>query len=73
MNILQVAKLSKYATIPSRGSAESAGFDLYSAYEYTVPPYGNTTIFTDWQIKLPEGCYGRVAPRSALEFQENII
>ena len=45
---------------------------MYSAYEYTVPPYGSTTIFTDLQIKLPEGCYGRVAPRSGISREYNL-
>lgn len=37
-----------------------------SAYEYTVPARGKQLVMTDIQVQLPEGCYGRVAPRSGL-------
>lgn len=39
---------------------------LFSAYEYTVPARGKQLVMTDIQVQLPEGCYGRVAPRSGL-------
>ncbi|XP_039256821.1 deoxyuridine 5'-triphosphate nucleotidohydrolase-like [Styela clava] len=63
---LQFAKLSKEATTPTRGSELAAGFDLYSAYDYKIPSRGKVLAKTDIQIALPEGCYGRVAPRSGL-------
>ncbi|GFN99918.1 deoxyuridine 5'-triphosphate nucleotidohydrolase [Plakobranchus ocellatus] len=63
---LQFAKLSEHAKAPTRGSALAAGYDLYSAYDYIVPAKGKEVIKTDLQIAVPEGCYGRVAPRSGL-------
>ncbi|XP_076443380.1 deoxyuridine 5'-triphosphate nucleotidohydrolase-like [Babylonia areolata] len=63
---LKFAKLSEEATTPTRGSEQAAGYDLYSAYDYTVPARGKVIAKTDIQIALPEGCYGRVAPRSGL-------
>jgi len=63
---LRFAKLSENAFTPTRGSSLAAGYDLYSAYEYTVPAGGKTVALTDIQIALPDGCYGRVAPRSGL-------
>ena len=66
MSVLKFAKLSKNATSPSRGSKLAAGFDLYSAYEYVIPSRGKVLVKTDIQIELPDGCYGRVAPRSGL-------
>ncbi|ELW64196.1 Solute carrier family 12 member 1 [Tupaia chinensis] len=63
---LRFARLSEHATAPTRGSARAAGYDLYSAYDYTVPPMEKTLVKTDIQIALPSGCYGRVAPRSGL-------
>lgn len=38
----------------------------YSAYDCIVPARGKFIVKTDLQIELPEGCYGRVAPRSGL-------
>ncbi|XP_004709475.2 deoxyuridine 5'-triphosphate nucleotidohydrolase, mitochondrial [Echinops telfairi] len=63
---LRFAKLSGHATAPTRGSARAAGYDLYSAYDYTVPPMEKALVKTDIQIAVPSGCYGRVAPRSGL-------
>ncbi|XP_067440809.1 deoxyuridine 5'-triphosphate nucleotidohydrolase, mitochondrial isoform X1 [Thunnus thynnus] len=64
--VLKFAKLSEHATTPSRGSAKAAGYDLYSAYDYSIGPMDKAIVKTDIQIAVPHGCYGRVAPRSGL-------
>lgn len=63
---LRFVRLSEHATAPTRGSARAAGYDLYSAYDYTIPPMEKAIVKTDIQIAVPSGCYGRVAPRSGL-------
>ncbi|XP_004835502.1 deoxyuridine 5'-triphosphate nucleotidohydrolase, mitochondrial isoform X2 [Heterocephalus glaber] len=63
---LRFVRLSEHATAPTRGSARAAGYDLYSAYDYIIPPMEKALVKTDIQIALPSGCYGRVAPRSGL-------
>lgn len=55
--------LSDRATTPSRGSDLAAGYDLYSAENVVIPKQGKALVKTDIAIALPEGCYGRVAPR----------
>ncbi|XP_041644647.1 deoxyuridine 5'-triphosphate nucleotidohydrolase, mitochondrial isoform X2 [Cheilinus undulatus] len=64
--VLRFAKLSEHATTPTRGSAKAAGYDLYSAYDYSIGPLDKAIVKTDIQIAVPHGCYGRVAPRSGL-------
>lgn len=64
--LLRFAKLTPNAFSPTHGSKFAAGHDLYSAYDYAIPPKGKQLCFTDIQIACPEGCYGRVAPRSGL-------
>ncbi|XP_047436007.1 deoxyuridine 5'-triphosphate nucleotidohydrolase, mitochondrial isoform X1 [Mugil cephalus] len=64
--VLKFAKLSEHATTPTRGSSKAAGYDLYSAYDYTIGPMDKAIVKTDIQIAVPHGCYGRVAPRSGL-------
>lgn len=71
-NILKVKKSVNHAYIPTRGSLQAAGFDLYSAYEYKLLPGKNVLVDTGIQIELPEGTYGRVAPRSKLSTQYSI-
>ncbi|VDD97365.1 unnamed protein product [Enterobius vermicularis] len=64
--VLKFKKLGKNATAPSYGSSNAAGADLYSACDCTVPPKGKYLVPTEIQIEVPEGCYGRVAPRFGL-------
>ncbi|AWU47076.1 dUTPase [Sea otter poxvirus] len=63
---LKVSLLSQTAKIPTRGTPQSAGYDLYSAHSYIIPSGGKCVVYTDLQIGVPDGCYGRIAPRSGL-------
>ncbi|WWD22902.1 hypothetical protein CI109_107397 [Kwoniella shandongensis] len=71
-NTLLVKKLSSDATTPTRGSALSAGYDLYSAEQAVVPARGKALIDLQLSIAVPEGTYGRVAPRSGLASKHSI-
>ncbi|KAM9422497.1 deoxyuridine 5'-triphosphate nucleotidohydrolase, mitochondrial isoform 2-T2 [Salvelinus alpinus] len=66
ISVLKFSKLSEHATAPTRGSAKAAGYDLFSAYDYSIGPMDKAIVKTDIQIAVPSGCYGRVAPRSGL-------
>ena len=63
---LFVKKLSEFAKLPTRGSKGAAGYDLCSAYDLVLPANGKAIVPTDLSIMLPQGTYGRVAPRSGL-------
>ena len=69
---IRVVRLTENAILPTRGSTLSAGLDLYSAYDVTVPARGLVSVVTDLQIHVPSGCYGRIAPRSGLALQHHI-
>lgn len=69
---LLVRKLSEAATVPTRGSALSAGYDLYAAYAVQVPARGKALVKTDLAIQCPADTYGRVAPRSGLAWKHHI-
>uniref|UniRef100_A0A1I7UC26 dUTP diphosphatase n=1 Tax=Caenorhabditis tropicalis TaxID=1561998 RepID=A0A1I7UC26_9PELO len=58
--------MSENARLPSYGSADAAGADLYSSEDVVVPAKGKLCVSTGIQMKLPLGYYGRVAPRSGL-------
>ncbi|XP_004526010.2 deoxyuridine 5'-triphosphate nucleotidohydrolase isoform X1 [Ceratitis capitata] len=64
--VLRFAKITENAFVPVRGSERSAGVDLCSAYDLIVPARGKAVVKTDLQVQVPEGSYGRVAPRSGL-------
>eukprot|EP01083_Nonionella_stella_P067808 179596_1 len=70
--VLMVKKLSDKAIIPSRGSSMAAGYDLSSACDVIVPAQGKALVKTDLAVAIPEGCYGRIAPRSGLAWKKHI-
>lgn len=63
---LLVKKLSPKGRLPVRGSSQAAGYDLCSAVDTVIPAKGKSCVPTDISIAVPQGCYGRVAPRSGL-------
>merc|ERR1711970_1026265 len=70
--MLRFAKMTENATAPTRGSPLSAGYDLYAAYDATIPVGHRILVKTDLQVAIPENCYGRVAPRSGLAYKKGI-
>ncbi|KAL5242904.1 hypothetical protein ACI65C_010314 [Semiaphis heraclei] len=71
-NVLAFSKLTEHGFAPIRGTDYSAGYDLKSAYSYVVKAHGKELIKTDIQIKVPQGTYGRIAPRSGLAWKNFI-
>jgi len=69
---LRFVKQAENAQTPTRKSLKTAGVDLYSAYDVTVPARRNALISTDLQIQLPEVCYVRIAPRSGMALEHQI-
>jgi dUTP pyrophosphatase len=64
---LGVKKLSFDARLPTRGSDGAVGYDLYSSEDATVPcQAGRALVSTGIALSIPDGLYGRVAPRSGL-------
>lgn len=64
--VLKYTKVVPEAYAPTKGSLKAAGYDLKSAFDITVPARGKALVDTGLKIQLPEGCYGRIAPRSGL-------
>ena len=69
---IKIKKLSEKAKIPTQGSVYAAGYDLYSAENNYVLSMERKLIKTNIAISIPEGYYGRIAPRSGLAFKNGI-
>jgi len=52
---LQIQLLSEKGKAPTRGSAFSAGYDLYSAEDTSVPARGKAMVSTGIAIAVPAG------------------
>jgi dUTP pyrophosphatase len=63
---LKFKQLDSRATLPSRGSVNAAGLDLFSIEDLTIGPKQRVTARTGLAVAIPVGYYGRVAPRSGL-------
>ena len=68
--MIKVKLLTPNARVPKKGTKHSAGFDLYSAYDYTLDD--KCLVKTDLSLAIPHGYYGRVAPRSSLALKHSI-
>ncbi|HEV7905633.1 MAG TPA: dUTP diphosphatase [Pyrinomonadaceae bacterium] len=63
---LKFLRLHPAAKLPTRGSRDAAGLDLYSVEAATLEPGGRAAVRTGLAVAIPAGFYGRVAPRSGL-------
>jgi dUTP pyrophosphatase len=71
MNLL-FKKTSELATTPTRGSDFAAGYDLYSTEDYLLQPMERKLFKTGLSIAIPNGLYGRIAPRSGLAYKDGL-
>lgn len=72
MSYLEIQKLSEYAQLPQRATNGSVGYDLFSAENKIINPKCRELIKLDISLKIPEGHYGRIAPRSGLSSKKSI-
>jgi dUTP pyrophosphatase len=68
MEPIKVKKLRENAILPTYGSAEAAGADLYACLEadVTIAPGKTAFIPTGLAMELPRGCAGLIYARSGL-------
>jgi dUTP pyrophosphatase len=69
---LQVHKLSDRATIPTKGTAEAAGYDLCSAVDIEIMPHTVTKVPTNIAVQPPQGTYCQIWSRSGLVTKHGI-
>ena len=68
MEKIKVKRLRERAVIPTYGSAEAAGADLYACLEgkITIAPGETAFVPTGIAMEIPTGCAGLVFARSSL-------
>jgi dUTP pyrophosphatase len=69
---LSFEKLDPKAVLPTRGSLSAAGLDLSSIEAIRLQPGERRLIRTGLAVAIPEGYYGRLAPRSGLASKKGI-
>lgn len=63
---LKFLRLHPAAKLPTRGSRQAAGLDLYSIETVTIAAGARAAVRTGLAVAIAEDFYGRVAPRSGL-------
>lgn len=64
--MLLIKRLTGDAKMPIYGSANAIGADLFSTHDETVMPGMVSRVATGIALAIPNGYYGRIAPRSGL-------
>lgn len=73
---IKIKKLYKDAMIPSRGSEQAAGYDLYACLggfeECEISPNTTMKVGTGIAAEIPEGYFGAVFARSGLATKKGL-
>jgi deoxyuridine 5'-triphosphate nucleotidohydrolase len=72
LRVLSFKRLDPKAVLPARGSSLAAGLDIYAIEELTIQPGERVLARTGLAVAIPEGYYGRLAPRSGLATQKGL-
>lgn len=66
MNKIEVYKINKYATLPTRNHSYDAGVDLYSLVDMFIPLGKTRLIPTGVAIHIEDGYVGIIGDRSSM-------
>lgn len=71
---VQIKRLNDRAILPTHGSPDAAGYDLYACLDADVSIWQHHTemIHTGLAVALPEGTFGAVFARSGLAAKEGL-
>ena len=67
-----VKKLVPEAILPVKGTKKSAGYDICSIEETSIPSMGKGKVRTGLSFEIPPDTYARIAPRSGLTWKNSI-
>lgn len=64
----QYKKLDADAVLPTRGSSQAAGYDLYakSSEDTVIPPHKTVMVGTGLAMEIPEGYFGAILQEAVL-------
>lgn len=71
---IDIKKLNSKALLPTRGSEEAAGWDLYSNNEEVIQVEAHSTVMigTGLSMAIPNGYFGAVFARSGLATKQGL-
>ncbi len=72
---IRIKKLKNNAIIPTRGSLQAAGYDLYACLDsdsVEIEPHKTVKIGTGLSVEVPEGYFGAIFARSGLAAKQGL-
>lgn len=71
---VNIKKLNDLATVPTRGSEQAAGYDLYAATDYSIDiaPHSTIKIGTGLAMEFPSMTFGAIFARSGLATKKGL-
>jgi dUTP pyrophosphatase len=69
---IKYSKLHPEGKEPFRANESDAGYDLFSTEYAVIEPFQRKLVSTGINVEIPQGFYGRVAPRSGLACKKGI-
>ena len=74
MSTVRVVKLQENAILPTYGTAEAAGADLYACLEtpVSIAPGASAWIPTGLSMEIPRGCAGLIYARSGMACKKGL-
>eukprot|EP00299_Pterocystis_sp_00344_P012017 c5706_g1_i1.p1 GENE.c5706_g1_i1~~c5706_g1_i1.p1 ORF type:complete len:131 (+),score=26.44 c5706_g1_i1:43-435(+) len=70
LQALQVQRLTEAAVLPK--PTGGAGYELFSAHQYSIPPRGKGLVKTDLAIAIPESTFGRIVLKPGLAWKHHV-
>ena len=72
MDTFRVKRFNDNATLPSRGTPGAVGYDLACIEDFVLDTQSHRLVPTGLGFQLPNGVYGRIAPRSGLTVKHGV-
>ena len=72
---IKIKKVNPNAKIPTRGSYQAAGYDLYACLDtekITIPAHQTVKVQTGLSMAIPEGYFGAIFARSGLAAKQGL-
>lgn len=71
---INIKFLNEFAKMPTRGSEQAAGYDLYAAtnYDITIMPHQTQMVGIGISVAIPEGYFGGIYARSGLAAKQGL-
>lgn len=71
---INIKLLNEFAKVPTRGSTQAAGYDLYAATNYPIEirPHETVKVPIGIAVEIPEGYFGGICARSGLATKQGL-